>query len=205
MLFGLLIVACGSAPATLPSRPSGSTAGALVLLDVDESDVPGVVVLAGPGLAAHQRYVVAGPRGTALVEVVDIAPPDCDHCAQPRMSARLVPPNATLPSRTAGEVLTAIGPMDAETATLTAARTTSAPFPSPGPGWSTHFTVDIDGDGDADLERVVRCGHRTPSGCIDSVCNAYCHATQTVGAGTVRGERCDGFVADVDDCLPNDE
>ena len=68
--------------------------------------------------------------------------------------------------------------------------------------WSREIAVDVEGDGAFDLEHVARCDHEVLSGCDKRICDRICRGTRTVGSATVRAVECEGFVPDVEDCVP---
>lgn len=66
--------------------------------------------------------------------------------------------------------------------------------------WTPTEQFDLDGDGRPDVTRVMRCAHVVATGCSDHVCDEVCEGVRQHGG--VRGDHCEHFIPDVDDCVP---
>jgi hypothetical protein len=149
--------------------------------------------LAGAELEQRRTYALVGATPVAgLVRVLGSSTTDCDHCRQPRYDAEVV----KTPS---GEAFIAIGPANEPLPAAFAKRFDASIQMG---AWSREIAVDVEGDGAFDLERVARCDHESVSGCDKRICDRICRGTRTVGSPKVRAVECQGFVPDLEDCVP---
>jgi len=63
---------------------------------------------------------------------------------------------------------------------------------------------DLNGDGTIDIELVSACGSVTRSGCDGQVCDSFCTGVRGAGEQVPRNVHCRPFVADVEDCVPQE-
>lgn len=159
----------------------------------------GTVVLEGPTLAPGTVVEVldaVGPVGEA--EISAEPPPECDGCPTERFLARTV-----------GEARPFEGSALAlHPSTGGLARVVWAEYPSLvtlGDAAATWAEVDADGDRAVDLEVVVWCGSFVPSGCDGRVCERVCRGARPAAGGEPADVVCEGFIPDVEDCLPEGE